>query len=125
MTDNGNLPLQEQPTNQQPPAKLLSRSGRIRRGIGWALMIISTVTWLVGLLVIPFMPLSGTLKLSVIGALFGIAEITFWAALPFLGREVLKAFRRWMNPLNWWRWYKNRNAPPAEPAEPAEPDDAQ
>lgn len=90
-------------SNPEAPPK----PGRRRRIIGYALLVISTVTWFGGLLAAPFLPLSAARRLAVGGTLIVIGEIAFWAAVPFLGKEMVLLFRRYLNP---FRWFKKKDA---------------
>jgi len=87
------------------PAAPVPPTGRLRRGIGYALLVISTVTWTGGIVALPLLPLPLAQRAAVGGALILIGEITFWAAIPFLGREIVMLFRRKLNP---WRWLRKQ-----------------
>ena len=98
------------------------RAGRLRRAIGYALLAISTVTWTAGIFAAPWLPGSVARRAAIAGVLIVIGEVTFWGALPFLGKEIALAFRRHLNPVQWWRWLRARlrpNEPPTPP--PAAP----
>ncbi|NLH49617.1 MAG: transporter suffix domain-containing protein [Myxococcales bacterium] len=99
-----------EPLRTDAPSTPPARPGRWRRAIGYALLAVSTVTWFGGLLGAPFLPLSAARRVAVGGALVVVGEITFWAAVPFLGKEIVLLFRRYLNPLHWFR----KKAPLAE-----------
>lgn len=100
-----------EPIPAESPDKPPVRPGRWRRAIGYALLAVSTVTWFGGLLGAPFLPLSAARRVAIGGALIAVGEVTFWAAVPFLGKEIVLLFRRYLNPLNWFR----KKAPLAKP----------
>lgn len=114
--------MQPEETTGIPPSKseLASfkvapvRPGRVRRGIGYALLVISTVTWFGGLLAAPWLPYSVARRAAIGGTLVVIGEITFWASIPFLGKEIVIAFRTFLNPMHWWRKWRGRMPPPSE-----------
>ena len=84
-----------------------------KRPVGYALLIISTITWCGGLFVVPFLSISAKSKLAWGGALVGIGEITFYGAIPFLGREIVRAFRSWMSPFRRLKkWLRTKKAAP-------------
>lgn len=60
----------------------------LRKALGWCLLVVSTIAWIV-LPAIPFLPLSVDQKAAWGGSLFIFAEITWWAALPLLGKEFI------------------------------------
>ena len=65
-----------------------------RKVLGYSLLIVSCIAW-AALPIIPFLE-QDTERLAAWGAgLFVFAEITWWLALPLLGKEVLE----------WWRHY--------------------
>jgi hypothetical protein len=83
----------------------------VRRGVGYALLAITPITWFGGLLAAPLLPLPVAQRAAVGGAGILIGEITFWAAIPFLGKEIVMLFRRWLNPLRWLRRRKSTAEP--------------
>lgn len=68
--------------------------------IGIILIVISLVVW-VSPLVVPFLPLSVSLKASIMTGLIIVAEILFWTGVVFAGKEVVGALRYYLNPKNW------------------------
>jgi len=80
---------------------------RLKRYIGYSLLVISTLTWVGGLFVAPFVPLPAAKRVALAGFLIATAEITFWVSIPFLGKGIVAAFRKWMNP---FRWFKRKPA---------------
>jgi L-amino acid N-acyltransferase YncA len=73
---------------------------QIRAGI--VLIIISSVVYLM-LLVIPFLNVTNAVKLSLVPVIIIIGEITFWAGTFFLGKELIKRYKSYLNPANWFR----------------------
>ncbi len=78
--------------------------------VGWTLMVVSTITWCTGLFVVPFLSLETKTKMAWAGSLYGIGEITFYGAIPFLGKELVFLIRKYFNPLNWFRKRKNKTS---------------
>lgn len=60
----------------------------MRKFLGYMLLTVSCVAWAV-LPVIPFLSLTATLKASWAGGLFVFAEVTWWLAVPLLGKEII------------------------------------
>jgi phosphinothricin acetyltransferase len=73
---------------------------QIRAGI--VLIIISSVVYLM-LLVIPFLKVTNAVKLSLVPVIIIIGEITFWAGTFFLGKELIKRYKSYLNPAKWFR----------------------
>ena len=60
----------------------------VRQFTGYSLLLVSCVAW-VALPVVPFLPLSGVQKAGWGGGLFLFAELTWWLAMPLLGKELV------------------------------------
>lgn len=99
LQENDPSPSAESPA---PPSR------KLRRPIGYGLLIISTITWCAGIFAAPWLPGSVARRATTAGVLIVIGEATFWAAIPFLGKEIVLAFRRYLNPVRWWRWLRAR-----------------
>lgn len=65
----------------------------MRKFLGYMLLTVSCVAW-AALPVIPFLSLTAALKASWAGGLFIFAEITWWLALPLLGKEIIDWSKR-------------------------------
>ncbi len=52
---------------------------------------------------IPFLGFSGGTIAVIITILIVSAELSFFASVYLLGRELVKKYRAYMNPLNWFR----------------------
>ncbi len=65
----------------------------MRKFLGYSLLIISCIAW-VALPVIPFLPMENTEKAQWGGGLFIFAEITWWAAMPLLGKEIIDLMKQ-------------------------------
>lgn len=72
----------------------------MRKTLGYCLITVSCVAWLI-LPVIPFLSLSTAAKVSWAGGIFIFAEVTWWSAMPLLGKEMLE----WGRQI--WRWAQN------------------
>ncbi len=100
------------------------RTGRARRLIGYALLVISTATWCTGVFAAPWLPGSVARRATAAGVLIVIGEATFWGAIPFLGKEIVLAFRRYLNPVWWYRRWRAPRPPAPPPAAPLAPSTA-
>ena len=73
----------------------------IRKLLGYTLLAISCIAWAV-LPVIPFLDISTAAKASWGAGVFIFAEVTWWLAVPLLGKE----FIEWCQA--GWQWTKQR-----------------
>jgi L-amino acid N-acyltransferase YncA len=73
---------------------------QIRSGI--ILIIISSIVYAL-LLVIPFLKIQTSVKLILVPVIIIIGEITFWAGAFFLGKELVKKYKSYLNPFKWFR----------------------
>ena len=55
------------------------------------------------LLVVPFLKLQTSVKLSLVPIIIIVGEVAFWAGTFFLGKELVKRYRNYLNPLKWFR----------------------
>lgn len=76
------------------------KGSRVRL-LGWTILVASAVLW-AAVAVVPFLPLSGTQKIWAAGALAVAGEVAFWIAAVVLGREVVRRYRSFLNPRNWF-----------------------
>jgi hypothetical protein len=53
--------------------------------------------------VIPFLPLTTAQKIGLSSGLVVVAEVVFWAAALFVGREAISRYRRYFDPRAWFR----------------------
>lgn len=65
----------------------------MRKFLGYMLLTVSCVAW-AALPVIPFLSLTAALKASWAGGLFVFAEVTWWLAVPLLGKEIIDWSKR-------------------------------
>ena len=74
------------------------------RIVGIILVVLSFVFY--GLIVLlPFLPYSVSTKAVFTSCLVVLGEGSFWVGAIILGREFANKFRRYLNPL---RWFKNK-----------------
>jgi hypothetical protein len=59
-----------------------------------------TRTWV---LVVPFLPLTTAQKIGLSSGLVVVAEMIFWVAALFVGREAISRYRRYFDPRAWFR----------------------
>ncbi|WP_257348527.1 transporter suffix domain-containing protein [Pseudalkalibacillus decolorationis] len=72
------------------------------RKLGIGLLIFSLVAW--GLiLAVPFLPVEVKTKIIISSGLAVIAEIAFWIGGILLGKEVVRRYRKQLNPRNWFK----------------------
>jgi hypothetical protein len=71
--------------------------------IGKVLFVFSSVIWLFGIFAVPFLPLKLSLKAWVAGTCIVIGEIAFYVSAILLGKEVIKKYRKYFDPRNWFR----------------------
>ena len=55
------------------------------------------------LLVVPFLKLQTSVKLTLVPVIIIVGEIAFWAGTFFLGKELVKRYRNYLNPLKWFK----------------------
>jgi hypothetical protein len=53
--------------------------------------------------VVPFLPLTAAQKIGLSSGLVVVAEVIFWAAALFVGKEVISRYRRYFDPRAWFR----------------------
>ena len=73
--------------------------------IGIILIAVSTLLF-ASLLVIPFLNISTDIKVTATTIVVIVSEITFWTGGLLVGKEVITKYKKYFNPLNWFR--KNR-----------------
>jgi hypothetical protein len=70
--------------------------------IGVILMIICVIFYSAAL-VLPFLNVRTSVKLVLVPAGILIGEIAFWGGAFFLGKELVKKYRNYLNPVKWFR----------------------
>ena len=53
--------------------------------------------------VVPFLPLTTAQKIGLSSGLVVVAEVVFWVAALFVGREMISRYRRFFDPRTWFR----------------------
>lgn len=53
--------------------------------------------------VVPFLPLTTAQKIGLSSGLVVVAEVVFWGAALFVGKEVISRYRRYFDPRAWFR----------------------
>jgi hypothetical protein len=53
--------------------------------------------------VVPFLPLTTAQKIGLSSGLVVVAEVIFWVAALFVGREAISRYRRYFDPRAWFR----------------------
>jgi hypothetical protein len=64
--------------------------------------------------VVPFLKLQTSVKLSLVPVIIIVGEIAFWAGTFFVGKELIKKYKSYLNPK---RWFKKRDPGSNLPAE--------
>ena len=64
----------------------------MRKLLGYSLLVISCLAWAI-IPVIPFLSLSVAQKASWATVVFVFAEVTWWLAMPLLGKEIIDYFK--------------------------------
>ena len=60
----------------------------MRKLLGYSLLVISCLAWAI-IPVIPFLSLNVAQKASWATVIFVFAEVTWWLAMPLLGKEII------------------------------------
>lgn len=71
--------------------------------IGKILLVFSTVIWISGLALVPFLPLKLASKAWLAGTCIVIGEVTFYISAFLLGKEIIKKYRKYLNPREWFK----------------------
>lgn len=71
-----------------------------RKRIGIILVALSFVLYGM-ILLLPFVPLATSLKLSAAPVLAVLGELAFWSGSVFLGKEIILRYKRYLDPRNW------------------------
>lgn len=79
---------------------------RVWRLLGWTLLIFSTVIWIAGLAIVPLLPYDLLTRAWLAGSFIAIGEVTFYASVILLGKELIKRYSRYFKPSYWTRKHK-------------------
>ena len=85
---------------EKDPAAPVSRRLSFTQAVGVALFAVS-VALFVAVPVVLFLPLSTGWKIGVVAVLLVVEEVIFWVATLLLGREVVRRYRRFLDPRYW------------------------
>jgi hypothetical protein len=77
--------------------------------LGLILVGVSIVFFLT-LIALPFLHLSGSLKLAISPVVFIVAEVLFWGGSLLAGKEVIAKYWQRINPVNWFKKKKPSKA---------------
>ena len=88
----------ENKENEEP--RNPNKAGRMRL-LGIALVVAAVLFWVAAPAVV-FAPLSAAQKVWVGSAFLVLGEVAFWVAAAVLGREVLRRYRRFLDPRGWF-----------------------
>ena len=70
--------------------------------LGIVLLIICVIAFL-AILVVPFLALENSVKITLSTVLFVIGEVAFWVGGILLGKELFTKYKAYMNPKNWFK----------------------
>ncbi|MCF8367065.1 MAG: transporter suffix domain-containing protein [Bacteroidales bacterium] len=70
--------------------------------VGLTLIIISAFVFL-SLLIVPFLEIDNTAKISITTIIIVVGEITFWSGGLLLGKELFTKYKAYMNPKTWFK----------------------
>ena len=85
----------------------MQKNWKFRTGI--ALIGVSTLLFL-SIAGVPFIEVSGKVKITATTVLIVLGEVTFWVGGFLLGKELLAKYKAYLNPKT---WFKNKPAPQA------------
>lgn len=74
--------------------------------IGVVLLITACLLW-IGIVIIPFLPLSSLTQASIVGVLFIVGEIAFWLGTVLAGKEFVTRYKHYCSPKRWSDGKKN------------------
>jgi hypothetical protein len=92
------MSLEENQELESLPSK---RSTKLRK-VGIGLVILSFILY-GGLLLVPLTDFSTGIKLTISSVLVILGEISFWIGGFILGKEVVARYKRYFNPINWFK----------------------
>lgn len=69
--------------------------------LGIVLIIISFVLWIF-ILWAPWIPVSTTLKATVVTVLIALGEVFFWGGTVLVGKDIVKKYMECLNPITWF-----------------------
>lgn len=78
------------------------KSSCATKKLGIVLVVLSFILYS-GILLVPAMPFSLGVKALITSALVILGEVSFWVGGFILGRDVIKRYKKYLNPLNWFR----------------------
>ncbi len=87
---------------QDPGYRELNGASRRARYIGFALLAFAFLMWVL-VPVVLLLPLSGAQKGWATAALLVAGEVAFWASAVFVGREVIRRYRAYLDPRRLFR----------------------
>jgi hypothetical protein len=79
---------------------------RAPKGRVWILVVVLLVVpgaLYAAVLVVAFLPLTTAQKIGVSSGLVVAAELVFWGAALFVGKEAVSRYRRFLDPRAWFR----------------------
>ena len=89
-------------TNEIESPNPCNKSSFATKKVGLGLVILSFILY-GGILLVPAMPFSFGVKALVTSALVFLGEVSFWVGGFILGKDVIKKYKKLLNPLSWFK----------------------
>ena len=89
------------PPNEENGEPRASKKPNRIRLLGAVLLVAAILFW-VAVPAVVFFPLSAGQKIWAGSAFLVLGEVAFWVAAPALGREVIRRYRRFLEPRDWF-----------------------
>ena len=70
--------------------------------LGIILIVISFILWIF-ILGAPWLPMSTTLKASMVAILIVLGEVFFWGGTVLVGKDIVKKYMECLNPIAWFK----------------------
>ena len=70
--------------------------------LGIILIVISFILWIF-ILGAPWLPISNALKVSMVAIFIILGEIFFWGGTILVGKDMIKKYKQYLNPITWLR----------------------
>ncbi|WP_175631911.1 transporter suffix domain-containing protein [Virgibacillus siamensis] len=77
--------------------------------VGIFLFILSWILYGIAF-VVPFAPLSTNIKVIMIPVFVVLGEVAFWISCIIAGKELMKRYRKYLNPVNWFKKSRDKKS---------------
>ena len=96
MSDNGPVRPESGPGGAGPAPKM-------RTWVYVVVLLVVPGALYAAIPVVPFLPLTTAQKIGLSSGLVVVAEVIFWVAALFVGKEAISRYRRYFDPRAWFR----------------------